>query len=219
VSSTTASRKAARQQRHQQDAERRARVKREAAETEEARQEAIVPAASRKPVLAADGSVFRAARVQIDGPAFIHSSALAHLYRRNPKITAEHLKAADRLAKAQQRSVTISIGSSNYGERMSGKLQTGSMSGYVQAIVDGQVDAAREVGAARSALGRWWLVVAGIVLDGMDATAWGAAHGIYRETAVEMLIVGLDRLVAFYGAEAVLQDEAPDCRIRAAHFS
>ena len=236
---TAADRKVAKAQHRREQAARRARAKREAAEREEARQEAIVPAAQRQPVLAADGSIIRRARVQVDGPAFVKSSALCHIASRNTRITAAHIQAADRLAKAAQRSETITIGSANYGERTSGRVQSGVLSGYVQAIVDGQIEAAQEVVGARKWLGRWWPVVSGIVIDGQDATAWGHVHGVYRETAVKMLIVGLNRLVAFYealkparrgrirAAEIVPRDEIPirtippdDTEtIRAAHFS
>ena len=208
MSSTTASRKAARQQRHQQDAERRARVKREAAETEEARQEAIVPAASRKAVLTPSGAVLRAARITPAGPAFIKSSALAHLFKRNVGVTAGHLVAAQHLLDAYDiAGEGVGIGASNYGERLGGGIAKSGISEGKHAALLRQTEAEAEVDAAKWFLGRSWRIVRGVVLAGCSLEVWAAAQNppIYAKVVTKRLITALNRLVRFYrgpGAKA-----------------
>jgi hypothetical protein len=194
---------------------RRAREMAERDRIEEARQEAVVPAADRRPVLMPDGSIYRAARVRADGPAFIKSSAVAHLYRRGSKITTAHLVAADRLLRAwEEGGRSVGMGASLYGERV-GCVAKSGISEHVLKAIGRQNDALDDCRAAQWALGRMWPIVRGMVLDGMSAKVWSALRRppVSPEWAILRLVRALDRLVVFY-ADLRLPDKPG--RIRSA---
>jgi hypothetical protein len=223
-----AERKAARQSRHRQDAERRARIEQEHARIEGARQEAIAPAAQRKPVLTVgipievtetlhgkdgrtqkihrrvpglvSGTVYRAPLAVPDGVAFRRSSPLCHLFKRQAGITTDHLKAAARLQEAWETGGRgVGMGASNYQERTSGVAKSGISDAVLSSI--GRQNVARdEFMVVRWRLGHSWKVIEGIVLDGMDVTTWAANKRPQCDyrTAEKLLVVALDRLVKVY---------------------
>ena len=205
---TAAERKAFKQQQRTVAAARKARERAERDRIEEARQEAIVPAASRKAVLTPSGAVLRAARITPDGPAFIRSSALAHLFRRNVGITAGHLVAAQHLLDAHDiAGEGVGMGASNYGERLGGGIAKSGISEGKHAALLRQTEAEAEVDAAKWFLGRSWRIVRGVVLAGCSLEVWAAAQNppIYAKVVTKRLITALNRLVLFYrgpGAKA-----------------
>jgi hypothetical protein len=171
---------------------------------QEARHEAIAPAAQRKPVLDTAGNVVRRAMIEPDGLAFKRSSPLCHLAARQSAITRAHLEAAVQLMRAwEDGGRGVGMGSSNYAERTSGTPQSGYIADSVLASLGQQNRAKAEFLAAHARLGALWPVIQGIVLDGMDLTTWAAQapQGFNRLNALGYLIAALDVLVAFYAEQ------------------
>lgn len=204
-------RKAAERRRRQavrRDRERRAAEA--AAQTEEERQEKIAPAAQRQPVLAPDGTVLRAARVEPDGKAFRVSNPIRALVRRgetrsasgggqHPMIHAGHATAAERLSLAwEEGGRGVGKGASNYGERSSGTLTSGSISDATLAALAYQNRKRSEFLLAKRWLGSLWGIIEAVALAGMDVTAWAKRERKDARAAVGFLAAALDRLVEFY---------------------
>jgi len=213
---TSAERKAAKHQQRAATMKKRAQDQAEKARIEEARQEAVAPAVQRHAVLLyKNGPVLRAARIRAGGPAFVRSSALAHLAKRSPLITAGHVVAASRLQQAwEEGGAGVGMGASNYGERTGRMTPHGFQPGAIPAGLLRQTNARDECCAAQWFTGRSWPIIRGIVVEGMDATVWASRcrPQISPQTAVDRLAEALSRLVKFY---ARVQRPAPASKIRA----
>ena len=194
---------------------RQAREKETREAIEEARQEAVAPAVQRHAVMTATGATLRAARIQADGHAFVRSSALVHLALRSPIITAGHVLVATRLQRAwEEGGAGVGMGASNYSERLGGGIAKSGISEAVRACIGRQNDARDECCAAQWFTGRSWPILRGIVIDGMDATAWAdqCRPQITPQVALDRLSDALSRLVQFY---TKIQHPAPASKIRA----
>lgn len=171
------------------------------AEWQERADEAISPLAQRVPVLAADGTVLRSARVQRNGSTFVRSTPLLHLVSRSgerPTITGQHMSAAKRLADAWDiAGGGVGIGASDYGGRTGAGGNGGPQDG---GMIWQQIEAQREIEGAAAFLGALWPCVRAVVLVGMDVTAFAATASLRREVALGYLRAALDRLVEFYAA-------------------
>jgi hypothetical protein len=173
-----------------------------AAETEEARQEAIAPAAQRKAVVDASGDVIRQARVEPDGLAFKRSSPLCHLFKRG-SISIVQLAAGARLLQTwEDGGRSVGMGASNYGERTSSSPQSGWLAESVRAALAAQNRSRDEFMAAAHYCGPAFPILEGVVLDGMDVTAWckRRAGGMDRERGVFILRQALNKLDEFYAS-------------------
>jgi hypothetical protein len=197
---TAADRREARASRKALDAARRIEAAKKAEDVEEARQEGISPAMQRKALTGADGQVIRAPLAQPFGTAFKRSSALCHLALRQPAITKAHITAADRLQRAwEDGGRGVGMPGSKW-ETSYGKASPGMISAGVLASIDRQTRARDEYVAAAKWLGSGWAVIHGVVIEGMDVSAWTARHrpDLDRKMVVGMLIAGLDRLCELY---------------------
>ena len=170
------------------------------AEAEEVRQEGIAPAAQRKAVVDASGDVIRQARVEKDGLAFKRSSPLCHLFKLH-SVSIKQLAAGARLLQAwEDGGRSVGMGASNYGERTSSNPQSGWLAESVRVALAAQNKARDEFLAAAQFCGGLFPILQGVVLDGMDVTAWCRIRGggMDRERGVVVLREALDRLGEFY---------------------
>ena len=191
--------------------ERNAVARAERDRIEERRQEAIVPAAQRKPVVGPDKiEVVREARLQAAGAGFVHSNPIRHLLERGaaraergeePPVRPHHARAVDRLAVAWRMAgegVTAGVGS--YGD-----TRAGDGVGPSPAVVY-QIQCRQEIDAAAAWLGALWPVVRDVGLRGITLTAWARSQGFAASMAPGYLRAGLDRLCEFYAARSSLHE-------------
>jgi hypothetical protein len=143
-------------------AEKKRQAARRRAEQQEARDEAIAPRAQRLPVLGRDGEIVRGARVEPDGVVFIRRNPIKTMVARgqnkeNPLLSKRHADAADRLLTAWETAgAGVTFGVANYGGRLSGTPQTGTISDGVLHGINRQIDARRELEAVKTVLGARW---------------------------------------------------------------
>lgn len=185
----------------QTKAERTATNQAKNAAIQEANDERIAPAIQRI------GTSTKAPRLVRDGISFRVASPIGVMVQMgrkreknggDPTIGERHGKAADRLMRAWEVSQTICIGTSKYGEAVSGSVESGVMSQTVLANVNRQQDALAEVRGARMTLGPLWNVVEAIALNGQDCKAWAESVGMQDKAALGYLRAGLDVLVGYY---------------------
>jgi hypothetical protein len=196
-------------------AARRAAARARAAELRDQADEELAPAAQRRAVVGAGGTVVRAPRLErgADGRSFVRSNPLHHLWARSqkrvdndrvPLISDAHLRAAERLQRTVERtaevvglfrsSVTLEPVGTRTGATIVDPLRT-------VRLLNGQLAERVEWLAARKFLGdELWRPIARIVLDGVDVAVFAAEMDWREPLALGYLIAGLDQLVRFYTA-------------------
>ncbi len=203
---------AERDNRRREATEKRAQAAAAAAATAEARDEAIVPSAQRRAVLAPGGDgVMRAPRVQREGVTFVTSNPIAHLVKRGiaraergelPTITPAHERACKRLAHAwEEGGRGVGMGASDWGRQggHDGAVPQGIAEDVLARIgYQNQQKALFE--GAMTWLGGLGGVVGRVVLDGADLTVWAREKGIHRNAAPGYLAAALDRLLEYFAA-------------------
>lgn len=201
--------------------QRQAIVEAERVKRQEVADDKGAPKVQRDTIATADGATLRAPRVERDGLTFKRSTPLVHLAKRSegmeaPTITAAHVRAANRLARAwEMAGEGIGVGASNYGERLGG----GMPNTMEPPSLGFQLDAQREIASAHAWLGALWPAIYAVVIQGMDVTSYAAKAKKDRKLALGYVQASLDRLVEFYKPRrdvlaiiAALESGAPGIR-------
>jgi hypothetical protein len=200
--------KSARKARTAKVAARRAEHKQLLAEQREQRDEAIAPAAQRKPVVSPDGDILRGARIVRDGAGFRVANSVRTMLERQRKVPDDgavtgvlkiHIAVTDRLIRAWHiAGETVGMARPSF-DHVRGAGSTGFIADAVIDAINVQMQAKAELAAARQFVGKsLWVPIDACVIRGVDVTAWAASSGDNRQRAAGYFVAALDRLVEFY---------------------